>query len=549
MSQIIKISVGTFTVTIATPAVFSATGHGLALNDIVYIKTTGAVPTGLAIDTAYYVIAAGLTADAFQVSATLGGSAINTTGSQSGVHTLYQDKSNDVMPSSFSLDRALTNQIDVCSFQMTRINQVGTKPTMLDLVEIVEDGTAIFGGQVVEMSEEISSNNTEIFTIVAKDFSYDMDRFLVTNSYEDTTVNAIITDIKDNWLPAGYTVTNVDAPVQIGYISFNYEYPTKCLQQLADLVNYDWYVDANKNIYFKAKTATPASFGLTDTNGKYHFNSLKVKTDIKNLRNTIYVRGGNYKGDTYSETLVADGEAVVYKQGFRYSNLAVTVDAVAQTVGADNLHDPADYDVLYNFSEKALKWREDNKPAAADVISVTGLPHIPILIKKSDTASQNDNGIFEFKVIDKSINSRQGARERADAELNSWKDEINEGSFSTNEAGLDVGQIINVQSDIRQLDIDFVITRISTRFDIDPTKFIHSVTLATTKTYGMIEFLQGLLMQRDKEITIDTDETIEIIITLADEMGLGDSLDSNFVTASAPYQWDNSERWGFATWS
>jgi len=49
--------------------------------------TTGALPTGITAGTTYYVIAAGLTANAFEVSATRGGSAVNTSGSQSGTHT------------------------------------------------------------------------------------------------------------------------------------------------------------------------------------------------------------------------------------------------------------------------------------------------------------------------------------------------------------------------------------------------------------------------------------------------------------------------------
>jgi hypothetical protein len=551
MAYAINISVGAVTVTIASPAVFSLTAHGLAAGDIVYLNTTGSLPTGLSVDTPYYVMSAGLTANAFQVSTTIDGSAVNTSGSQSGTHTLFKDRSADVMPETFSLDRALTNQIDILSLSVTRVDKAGAKPAMLDQIEVLEDGVSIFGGQVVEVVETISSNNTEIFALKAKDYSYDMDRFLVTNTYEDTTVAAVIEDIKDNFMPAGYTTTNVDADVPIGFITFNYEYPSKCLQQLAELINYDWYVDGNKNIFFKSKTGVDAPFELDDTSGNYHFNSLRIKGDVKNLRNTIYVRGGNYKGDLFTEEVVADGDAAVYKQGFRYSNIVVTVDSVSQTVGTDNIHDPLDYDVLYNFNEKALKWRDGNKPAADEVISVTGNPHIPILIKKSDNASQNENGIFEYKVIDKSIDSRQGARERADAELNNWKEQINEGSFSTNKAGLDVGQRIRVQSDIRELDTYYVITRIGTRIDHDPTTFIHSITLATTKTYGMIEFLQEQLMRKDKELTIDENETIEIIINLTDTATLADTLegsDTNFQTTSPPYSWGSFD-WGFAAWS
>jgi len=77
----------TFTVTIASPGVFSATGHGLVANDAVILETDGALPTGLTADTVlYYVISTGLTADDFRVSTTIGGSAVTTSGSQSGNH-------------------------------------------------------------------------------------------------------------------------------------------------------------------------------------------------------------------------------------------------------------------------------------------------------------------------------------------------------------------------------------------------------------------------------------------------------------------------------
>lgn len=77
----------TFTVTIASPGVFSATGHGLYAGVPVKFSTTGALPTGLTAGTVYYVISTGLTADAFQVSSSRGGSAVNTSGSQSGIHS------------------------------------------------------------------------------------------------------------------------------------------------------------------------------------------------------------------------------------------------------------------------------------------------------------------------------------------------------------------------------------------------------------------------------------------------------------------------------
>jgi len=76
------------TMTIATPGVITwAGGHGLTVDSPVSFATTGALPTGITAGTTYYVVAAGLTATDFSVSATPGGSAITTSGTQSGVHT------------------------------------------------------------------------------------------------------------------------------------------------------------------------------------------------------------------------------------------------------------------------------------------------------------------------------------------------------------------------------------------------------------------------------------------------------------------------------
>jgi hypothetical protein len=77
----------TATVTIASPGVVTWTANGLALNAAVSFATTGALPTGLVAATTYYVKSI-LTADTFTLSATSGGTVINTTGTQSGVHTI-----------------------------------------------------------------------------------------------------------------------------------------------------------------------------------------------------------------------------------------------------------------------------------------------------------------------------------------------------------------------------------------------------------------------------------------------------------------------------
>ena len=74
----------TFTVTIASPGVLS-TSLNLTNGTALVLSTTGALPTGLLVGTIYYVV--NVSGTQFSLSATAGGSAINTTGSQTGVHS------------------------------------------------------------------------------------------------------------------------------------------------------------------------------------------------------------------------------------------------------------------------------------------------------------------------------------------------------------------------------------------------------------------------------------------------------------------------------
>lgn len=76
---------GTVTMTIAAPGVVTWTAHELLENDAVTITTTGALPTGITAGTVYYV--RDVTTNTFKLASTRGGSAITTTGSQSGTHT------------------------------------------------------------------------------------------------------------------------------------------------------------------------------------------------------------------------------------------------------------------------------------------------------------------------------------------------------------------------------------------------------------------------------------------------------------------------------
>jgi hypothetical protein len=83
---------GPITITIASPGVVSFTGvYAISVGDPVVFGTSGALPTGLTVGTTYYVSEI-VTANSFKVATSVvnaySGTHVNTSGSQSGTHTL-----------------------------------------------------------------------------------------------------------------------------------------------------------------------------------------------------------------------------------------------------------------------------------------------------------------------------------------------------------------------------------------------------------------------------------------------------------------------------
>lgn len=105
------------TVTIASPGVFTAAGHGYANGDPVKLSTTGALPSGLAGNTTYYVVNA--TADTFELAASPGGASINTSGSQSGTHYVERASSLPTGVTAGTVYYVLASGLTADSFQFS----------------------------------------------------------------------------------------------------------------------------------------------------------------------------------------------------------------------------------------------------------------------------------------------------------------------------------------------------------------------------------------------------------------------------------------------
>ncbi len=325
------------------------------------------------------------------------------------------------------------------------------------------------------------------------------------------TVNVSVDDIRLISADTGFTQQGVkDASRTLGSVKFNYEQMSQAVKQIAEAVAYEWYIDAYRDINLYEPSGNPAPFSLTDTSQNFVWNSLELDDDLTNIRNQVYVRGGEYEGSSVTESMTADGQQLHFPTPYKMKDVSVTVATVAKTVGVDNLNDPADYDCLYNYMEKTLKFKSATKPSSGQVVAITGTPMIPVIIKKYDATSVAQYGVFEHLIVDKSIITLQGGRDRAAAELSAYRNEITEGSFETTTSGLIAGQTISINITARGISDTYRIKSINFQAK-SPSEFTYKIRLVTTRTFGIIEYLLDALKKDRKQIDLNDFEVTDLV--------------------------------------
>jgi hypothetical protein len=444
------------------------------------------------------------------------------------------DRTKYVQSDSLQIDNILTRQVDRCKFSVQKVyggSILNYTPSIGHEVIITRDGTKIFAGLITRITQKLNSQKILVYDLDMEDYTRLLDRKLVPDTYTDMTIDEIIASMIANYINVGDGITvNSNCPITIDYIAFNYLPISKCLTQLADFANYDWYIDYDKVIQFFAKDALPAPVVLSDTNGSYLDNSLVIRRDNSQVRNVIYVRGGKYLGDTFTTEIEATGVDAIYPLGYKYQDLSVTLTGQPLSVGLDNLDLADDYDLLWNFQEKIIKFKDADIPSSGAVMRVGGRPYLPVRVKVRDEVSINSmataeggSGEYEFLIIDNTIESRQEARDRATAELNSYKQTLDEGSFRTYVDGFRAGQQLTINSTAHDINETFVVNRVTTKM-WTADRFIYDIQLVTTKTFGIIEYLQQLLIDKTKEFKINENEIIDVVEAASETIDISETI-------------------------
>lgn len=453
----------------------------------------------------------------------------------SGGVQVYIENSNQsraIDVSTLQIDNILTSQVDTAKFT---IKEYGTRHTFVpevgEEVMIFNNYQKIFAGLVIKVTQHADDYKVILYDVECQDYTRILDRKLVADVFTNTSIADIITSLRDDYFP-DFTLDNVvNADLIVSYIAFNYATISSCLQQLATIVGYDWYVDYDKDLHFFGADEELAPFNLNDSNGSYVFNSLQIRNDNSQLRNRIYVRGGSYLADTFTTQFLSDGVQNLYNLGYTYNDIKVSVTGETMDGGIDGVDADTLFDYMWNTSQNFIRFRGDRIPNTASPIRISGQPYLPVRVVIQDDVSIAStlsvegygDGVYEYLIIDNSINSRDAARQRAAAELDSYKETLSEGQFQTYTDGLQAGQTITISSAAYGITDTFIINKVTAKMWTN-SKLTYQVSLVTTKTFGIIEFLAGLLSKQTSQIIIDPNEIVDLVYAKTESLSISESL-------------------------
>lgn len=465
------------------------------------------------------------------------------------------DISSSVDWKTVDLNLVLSKEVSALSFDVIKTPSA-TIPAVADQIDLYDDSGHIFGGTVTESRLTIDGGILRRYTIIATDWSYKFDAKMVAKTYTNQDPGTIVKDIISSFT-SGFTSANVQlAGYTVPSIKFNYQPPTKCIQKLAQLIGWDWYIDPAKDVHFFIGSGLGASavapFNLDDTSGNLEWPTIDYAVNSQNLKNSVYVIGATYK-KTYTSVTAIDvytsvNNVTTYPLVYPYTkaSITVTLGGVTQTIGTYGIDNPASFQVLYSNATGAPPFIIfSGNPGAGSQIKVYGAAEVPILGYANDTASIASYGEFQDTIVDKQITTYQEAQQRAIAEILQYGQPINDLKFKTLKTGLMIGQTITINSTILGINVTLTIERIRAT-SYSPTGLRYHVEAIGGDKVRFTDLMAVLLEQELNQNTVDDTTILQVLVRITESLALADTVPAPSAS-TPPFTW-NGFTWGLASW-
>ncbi|MCK5624944.1 hypothetical protein KAI04_03830 [Candidatus Pacearchaeota archaeon] len=265
-----------------------------------------------------------------------------------------------------------------------------------------------------------------------------MDRTVEPEVYTNLPAGSIVKDIINKYTD-DITVNNVeDSNTTIERIAFNHTPVFDAVKKLSDLANFTFYVDNDKDLNFKNKSAT--------SSGKTFDNTNVMRANFRERRDTVFnevwVYGDRYL-DSFKEEFTGDGTGSVFTLTHKPHNSIIDIgspitEATRQVGGVFGMSAvPASgTDYLVDFFDKQIIFTSGTTlgyssiPENNAMITVDYQRSLPIVKVGRNQESINKYGKRVKKITDKEIKDPETAVKRLTRELDDTPIPIKQGTLN-----------------------------------------------------------------------------------------------------------------------
>jgi hypothetical protein len=431
----------------------------------------------------------------------------------------------NVISESINIERVLASVVDTLSFDIKNL-----QPNQGDDVRVINNaGEVLFGGIVDVVKYTRKINNVKLWSVDCQDYTYQIDKRLVVETYENMTADLIAKDIITKYCP-GFTVINVrpNAPV-VEYIFFDYKRVSECLKELADYVGWDWYVDYDRDVWFFDPKTLNQSAPIMLEEGATNYRNFTHSIDQQGLRNRVYIRGGKMLSDPFTYEVVADGKSKIWNLPHKPHDLSMSVNTAPVTVGIEYVDKEVDFAYLLNFNEKYVKAIAGTALIpAGTTISWTYRYEIDVITMVEDIESQNaiaaaqgGDGIYEHVIVDDSLVTIDAAEAAGNSDLKENSNPKVKGGFETETTGWVPGQLVSINLPERGVVGTYIVQKV-TIYPLTPTEWSYKIEYGG-RLLGIADFLKAIVSSQQKKKLADTN-LIHKFIYLTDEATVEDAL-------------------------
>ena len=424
---------------------------------------------------------------------------------------------------------------------VTLITEAGETLTTEAGDALEAEDEAIFGGLIDSVAEALVIDGNQSWLrreVECVSFDALADRRLVAATYEagSQTLNDIVTDVVTNYMVGdNVTTTNVDTGgITIDPIKFNYVTASAVFDELASVTGWAWWIDDNRNLYFKPRSAIAAPFVVNGTNAR----RVSITKAAETYRNRQLIRAGVDKTAARTENFIGDGTNKTFTLSFPVADapFSITVGGAGKTSAIRSQGGTADF--FYVLGDAVFAQDDGAAAVAAGVtIAVTYQGQFPILVNAQDDAQvaqqsaiSGGSGVWESIEDRANLNDDDAALQIAQGLLRRYGQIPRRLRFETDQVGLHPGQLLTANFAPHSVSGSWLVDQVSAT-DRFGNSLVYTVEALDGESIGGWESFFKSLSGEGRVIEFRENEVVVLLRSASEQVTLTDSITA---TSAAP---------------